>query len=724
MPVFGPGPLMPVVMIAAAVSPSIAVLVSCPLGGSPQPGRFRERPLWGALVIHCLGWLLATLVLFHDWWGQGPYGLTKTIPFALLDAWKRILTVPLPAPAHPELLCFVQTTTWLVALIGAELILRTKSVIGPSVPAVAAFGLGTLVAAGDVPLWLAASLVGLIVLSLPLADFPRRLTVSTWWGHGRAIAIAGCAVGVAVSVTPHIPVRSPPYDPRQDIDVPDAAPQARVSPLDRVSAWLQNPDDLLFTVRASRPENWRLAILDRYDGYDWTSSAAFVATSSSLPGGSRRRQSSRLDQEIVIRNLRGSYLPAADRPSVIQGHSVIADPMSGVLVLAMEASTSGFRYHVTSQVPRFTSAELGTAVVSQDRSAQAALPVSVNDGGTAVVAASPEALRRELQDVHAFALGAVGNIGNPFDKAALLADYLRSNMAFDRESPPGHTAVDVLDFLKRTHRGTPEQFATAYALMARSLGLPTRIAVGFRPGSRSGDAWEVRGRDVLVWPEVAFARVGWVPFYPTPEPTRAPHDAPPATAAAEQQLRRLQNSTRQHPAGSAPSAIRKGTPVRVTQRRHKGPDPLWLMSAIAVGVFSMYVLLSLSLPALRAHRRRRRSPAAAIAGAWMHLNEALPLLGVTDSPARTFEETRAAVRRRLDGAVLHLDVLVPLVNAAYYSTQPLGMPDADLAWRHSRTLSREIGHKVGWRRRLAHRLQPKTIFGPTFPHRRSPRGLR
>ena len=65
--------------------------------------------------------------------------------------------------------------------------------------------------------------------------------------------------------------------------------------------------------------------------------------------------------------------------------------------------------------------------------------------------------------------------------------------------------------------GTSEQFATAFALLARNAGLPTRIVVGFRPGEPQDDGtMVVRGRDALAWPEVYFDRLGWVPFSPTP----------------------------------------------------------------------------------------------------------------------------------------------------------------------------------------------------------------
>lgn len=65
--------------------------------------------------------------------------------------------------------------------------------------------------------------------------------------------------------------------------------------------------------------------------------------------------------------------------------------------------------------------------------------------------------------------------------------------------------------------GYCEQFAASMALMARSLGIPARVNVGFTSGARNGDgSWSVRGRNAHAWPELWFDGLGWVWFEPTP----------------------------------------------------------------------------------------------------------------------------------------------------------------------------------------------------------------
>ena len=85
------------------------------------------------------------------------------------------------------------------------------------------------------------------------------------------------------------------------------------------------------------------------------------------------------------------------------------------------------------------------------------------------------------------------------------------------DQQPGHVREAEAGAEPGDQVGTSEQFATAFALLARRAGLPTRLVVGFRPGDRQPDGTRViRGRDALAWPEVYFQELGWVPFAPTP----------------------------------------------------------------------------------------------------------------------------------------------------------------------------------------------------------------
>ena len=124
----------------------------------------------------------------------------------------------------------------------------------------------------------------------------------------------------------------------------------------------------------------------------------------------------------------------------------------------------------------------------------------------------------ELAEVPAgmaeLARAAVGPGAGPTVQSALVLErWMRDGYAVAEgaDIPTGHGYPQLLHFLTTSRRGTSEQFATAYAVLARSIGIPTRVVVGFRDDG-SGT---VHDRDALAWPEVAVSGLGWLPLDPT-----------------------------------------------------------------------------------------------------------------------------------------------------------------------------------------------------------------
>ncbi|MCK9795544.1 transglutaminaseTgpA domain-containing protein [Isoptericola sp. 4D.3] len=121
-------------------------------------------------------------------------------------------------------------------------------------------------------------------------------------------------------------------------------------------------------------------------------------------------------------------------------------------------------------------------------------------------------------DVEEAAREVVGPAETTYDQAVALQRWLRDPTRFTYSTtiPRGGTGDPVWDFLQ--HRtGYCIQFATTMVVMARSIGIPARLAVGYLPGDRTGETtWEVTGQDSHAWPEVYFPGAGWVRFEPTP----------------------------------------------------------------------------------------------------------------------------------------------------------------------------------------------------------------
>ena len=139
----------------------------------------------------------------------------------------------------------------------------------------------------------------------------------------------------------------------------------------------------------------------------------------------------------------------------------------------------------------------------------------------------PENLPARVSDL---AAQVTAEASSPYAQALALESFLRQ-YPYDLNIPAPPADVDVVDyFLFDLQRGYCDYFASTMAVMARSLGLPARIAVGYaaQPADDEG-VQTIRQSDAHSWPELYFAGVGWVAFEPT-----SSFVSPHAIAAYEQ----------------------------------------------------------------------------------------------------------------------------------------------------------------------------------------------
>lgn len=109
-------------------------------------------------------------------------------------------------------------------------------------------------------------------------------------------------------------------------------------------------------------------------------------------------------------------------------------------------------------------------------------------------------------------------VDGPFDKAEAIEAYLRQFTYDLTVSEPPAGITDVADyFLFDLQRGYCDYYATAFVVLARLVGLPTRFATGYAVGQWDFNEgiWIITEAEAHSWPEVYFADVGWIPFEPT-----------------------------------------------------------------------------------------------------------------------------------------------------------------------------------------------------------------
>lgn len=274
----------------------------------------------------------------------------------------------------------------------------------------------------------------------------------------------------------------------------------------------------LFEVVAPEDSNVRGAVYDEYTGAGWRVSAAsavpLVGTTveaAQLGTPSSRaqvREAVRIDVTVLDDSAPGNVLLSAGDPIASdEDANLIVDAAGGPLQLRPDSS-------VGSEETYSTVGTRSVAAVETLQQAGQAYPADIVQRYLDL----PDDLPPGVRDL---SLSIAGNAGNPYEAARLIEAYLRDNHAFSLEigtAPPGQDAV--AHFLFESQTGYFDLYASSMAVMLRSIGVPSRVAVGFAlddslydPTSKS---YEVTEEQAWTWPEVFFPGLGWVEFNPTP----------------------------------------------------------------------------------------------------------------------------------------------------------------------------------------------------------------
>lgn len=274
-------------------------------------------------------------------------------------------------------------------------------------------------------------------------------------------------------------------------------------------------DALVMRVRASAPAMWKGILFDEYDGVRWKAEENEDATE--LQGSPPyyypvefRNLGPRatVSQTFYVEAEQPSVLFAAGQPDVIwYDGTVSVDDLGGLRLPA--TLTEGVVYSVVS-----------TRGAATPQALRALPPEAV-----------PDNLQRYLQlpesvtpRTRALAQEITEGATNTYDKVKAIEAWLAENYRYDIESPVPPEGQDSVDhFLFEADEGFCEQFASATAVLLRSLDIPTRFVAGYTPGRRNPFTgyYEVRNSDAHTWVEVWFPGYGWYEFDPT-------FDIPPA----------------------------------------------------------------------------------------------------------------------------------------------------------------------------------------------------
>ncbi len=197
----------------------------------------------------------------------------------------------------------------------------------------------------------------------------------------------------------------------------------------------------------------------------------------------------------------------------------------------------------------------------------------------------------------------------PGAKAQALEAYLRSDVFTYSTAPAtgtGDGLATIDDFLFRSRTGYCEQYAGAMAILARELGIPSRMAVGFVPGTQEDDGWAVTARDLHTWPELWLDGLGWVAFEPTPSRGGTPDGGAGDPSEPEATATPTAGTAEPSPVPSVPTqeptAAQPSTPPTLPAL----PANLGLLPWVLAGL-GLLLLVAAAVLAPRLLRSRRRS---------------------------------------------------------------------------------------------------------------------
>jgi transglutaminase-like putative cysteine protease len=551
-----------------------------------------------------------------------------------------------------------------------------------------------------------------------------RARLSATASHGaRRVAVA------AVAAAALVPLLMPGFGSKAifDINSTNSSDRVRIDPLVSIKAALTRKDPVeVFQVTSNIGSYWRMLALPDFNGDGFLPDNAAqgepitpeTVIASGAPGSQTIDRT--IDQTFrVSSNLGFPWLPVAYPPQQIEvpGTSVRFNDDTGTATVESNLD-AGTGYHVTSVAEQPTPEQLAAEV----------FPPPAQDPRYTTLSALPADV---AADIHQIAEAWTAGATNDYERILAIQDHLNdpSVFTYDQTVPARDDSYTLLNFLNQTRRGFCQQFATAMAIMVRSLDFPSRVAVGFTPGTFDADAgvWHVTTKDAHSWVEVRFPTYGWLAFEPTPGrtnpiaegyqhpavacPTGAAGCTPTGTAggpnapgtsgSAGNLPRQLQNlSRRELQAGLALTPL---PPIRVAvERRHRVP-----MGIVASILLGLTLLLALSIPTVRALRRRAHllraghAPRALILATYDVFTERAADLGHARGPGETLDE----YRRRLStsGALTdgHLDRLTSIAVRAAYSSQDPAASDARDASEAASTALHDLRERTAWGRRIA-----------------------
>ncbi len=347
------------------------------------------------------------------------------------------------------------------------------------------------------------------------------------------------------------------------------------------------------------PQYLEAVTLDQFDGHSWSTlvNAANIqpyGANEPLPPDVASSQNTVITTNIIIQQPPTStqnYIFAPPQPTSFDVATNVYSNGTAAAWAQQSPLTAGERYNVTSQQMTFDTEGLTN------------IPLPANDPATWNSDANSSMLKVYYEAVPTNISTNVLQVAQQWTRGAtttygvlkLLEQHLSDTHVFTYsvDNPPIPANTDVVDWLLKTHSGYCTYYASAMIVMARLLGIPTRMVNGFAHGHYDAQSkmWIVDGTDAHSWVQAYFPGYGWIDFDPTPgfslpslttpQPTPSPTSTP-------------------HPVQPTPTSVPKAKPTpqptQATMGNHRAGSKqqvnATLLNMSLLEGFSIFVLLA------------------------------------------------------------------------------------------------------------------------------------
>lgn len=540
-------------------------------------------------------------------------GQASDVVDALTAGTQRLLSTDWPSPERPDLIGTVGLVLAVPTAVAADLAGRRDWHLLALTPIVASGVLVTALCApsGAQMVWLIpVGLLAAIFATLrPMIGDDREIGAQRVWLRGErrlipVVLLAGL-VAAAVSVPTVLADRA---DPRRNEPAKQTAPL--LDPIEATLALraLDPPADLYQLTTESGinlPDRWRTAALNDYDGQRWT------------PALTLRPIGRRLTPDTS-----GMFM--FDLELLDDGLALVPFPSTPITInVPVETDSDRTVVRLTERIdPGDTIAVSSGPIITTADALATGIATRVIDDSVSSLTEFAETLAGD---------------GTVLDQLRQIQSTMRDDWVLASNAPGAGLQRALLErFIRDTKRGTAEQFAAAYVLLARSLGVDARVATGF-VGARSatGSALTLVSSDAAVWPEVGLLDGRWIAFDPVP-PDEASDVAPPdepavqTPAAAQPPIApapELTPDTADDEVGNDASSTTASVYVRWGQK-----------AGIALGTILVALAALAAIILLAKFQRRRKrlasgTPAQRITGAWAVATDRLVDAGLTIAPS-------------------------------------------------------------------------------------------